>query len=451
MSKNLLPTWAPIILVAIAACPGCDSGEAGANDDDHNDVDAPVRVEVLSPVPTTLKRTTTQPATVHAYFEANIYAKATGYLTELKADIGQEVKNGEVLGIIGVPELEKKREAKLAAIRRLKAEQQKANSDLNAAKASMASYQAKLDRAKAGVLRSDAQLAAARAELDRVTDLVNEKAVADRLLDEAQKKYDSATADKAATNADVTSAESEVELADAKVITAQAELDVAKAKIEVAERELDELDELLKYSRLKSPFDGVVTERNVDPGDLVRDAPMAAGAQKSPLFVVSKLDKVRVRVPVPERDAPFANVGDSATITLQALPGEEIEGELSRVAGVLDEKTRTMLVEIDLENSDDHLRPGMFGQATITLDSPKKTVMLPVDAVRFDENGNSYVYNVNDDSTIEVVDVQTGLDDGEQIEIISGLRAKDRVVGPLLRRLKPGDSVEVESEELRVE
>jgi RND family efflux transporter MFP subunit len=150
-----------------------------------------------------------------------------------------------------------------------------------------------------------------------------------------------------------------------------------------------------------------------------------------------------VRVAVPERDAPLADPGDSALITLQALPGEELRGHVSRVAGALDETTRTMLLEIDLPNPDGRLLPGMFGQATIQLEPPRERLTLPANAVRFDEQGKSYVYVIDAASEVAVVDVETGLDDGQQIEITAGLLGSERVAGPSLKRLRAGQRVDI--------
>jgi RND family efflux transporter MFP subunit len=345
--------------------------------------------------------------------------------------------------VLGIPEMAKQREAQLATIRRLVADERRAASQLAVANAGIAAYQAQHEKAKAEVEKAEAGLSAARVELHRVTDLVEQQAVADRLRDEAQKKHDAAAAGKTAAEAAVSSAEAELVLAKAQSDAARADLDVAKAMTDVARRELDEVDELIKYAQLTAPFDGVVSQRNVDPGDLVRNAQSSSGNKGLPLFVVTKLDNVRVRVPVPERDAPLADVADVAKITLQAMPGEVFEGKISRVAGVLDEQTRTMLVEIDLPNADGRLRPGMFGQATITLAPPGDTLTLPASAVRYDEHGNSYVYVVNTSNQVSIADVRTGLDNGEHIEIIGGLNGDERIVGRLLRRLRPGQSVTV--------
>jgi multidrug efflux pump subunit AcrA (membrane-fusion protein) len=103
-----------------------------------------------------------------------------------------------------------------------------------------------------------------------------------------------------------------------------------------------------------------------------------------------------------------------------------------------------MMVEIDVPNPDGNLLPGMFGQATIDLEPAKSRIMLPANAVRFDETGKSSVYVVNGSNQIDVVEVKTGLDTGEQIEITSGLTGSERVVGPTLRRLKQDQKVRIQ-------
>lgn len=420
---------------------GCRSAADNASSQETNS--HTVSVNVLTATQTTMGRMTTQPANVHAYYEAQVFAKVAGYVTVLNADIGTSVKAGDVLAVLGIPEMAKQREAQLATIRSLEADERRAASQLTVANASIASYQAKHDKAKAEVGKAEAGLASARVELDRATDLVVKRAVADRFKDEAQKKHDAAVAEKTAAAAAVSLAVAELVLTRAESDAAQADQDVARAMTDVARRELEKLDELIKYAQLTAPFDGEVTQRNVDPGDLVHNAQTGSGKGERPLFLVSQLDKVRVRVYVPERDVPHTTVGDSVTITLQALPGEVFSGEISRVAGVLDEQTRTMMVEIDMDNSDRRMRPGMFGQASITLAPPGNSVTLPADAVHFDAEGNGYVYLVGASNKVAIAEIQTGLDDGTQIEITDGLTSSDRVIGPLLHRLKAGQTVRI--------
>lgn len=439
MLKALL--LVPVLLALICCASGC--GESADSAEQGDKEPQPVPVNVLAATATSMERTTTQPATVHADFEAKIFAKAAGYLSELRVDIGTTVSEGQVLAVIGIPEMSKQREGKLATIRRLEAEERRFHSQLAVARASVDSFGAKRDQAQAESAASEASLAAALVEMNRASELVEQRAVADRLLDEARKKHDAAEAIRSAAQAAVLSADAELQLAIAQKAAAEADVEVAHALTDVAHRELEELDELMKYARLTAPFDGVVTERNVNPGDLVRNTQTGSGWDGPALFVVTKLDRVRIRVPVPERDAPFATPGDAAKITLQALPGQTFEGQVSRVAGVLDERTRTMLVEIDLPNPAGQLRPGMFGQATIVLAPPSDTLTLPARAVRFDEQGNGYVYIVDAAEQVAIAEVETGLDSGQHIEIVAGLQGDERVIGPMLRRLKAGQPVTV--------
>jgi HlyD family secretion protein len=402
-----------------------------------------VSVDVALPERSSAPRTTTQPATVHAWSEARIFANASGYVTALNVDIGTSVKQGDALAVLAMPELESRRKAKLAQVAQREADERRSAAQMLVAKANESSFEAKLNQFQAEVAGSQANLVAAQTELNRVGDLVKQRAVADRLLDEATQKYDSAVAAKKSAEAGVIAAEAELRLAKAQTASAHADLEVSQAQTNVSRSELDELNELLKYAKLLAPFDGIVTQRQVDLGDLVGKSTAGSSDERAALFVVTDMSKVRVRVAVPERDAPLVDVEDAATITLQAMPGEVFQGTVSRMANVLDRNTRTMLVEIDLPNPNGRLLPGMFGQATIALNPAGDTLTLPAAAVRFDEKGNGYVYVVKPSSEVDVVDVETGIDDGQFIEIISGLAGTERVVGPLLGRLQAGQKVEI--------
>lgn len=435
--QRIASSWlASIVLLTVAI--GCDQ---------------PVATPVAKPaitrsVPTiavstqSIERTATQPATVHAFHEARVFAKASGYVSKLNVDIGSKVKAGDVLAVIDVPEMVAQLGREEASIRRLTAGVTQAEAQVAVAKASLVAADSTRQQAVADEQRADAQLKADEAEHQRVADLVKQRAVADRLLDEATNRLDAARAAKSSVTAKTAAAAAQVEVAKALQAAAEADLLAAKADVEVGKMRLVELNALLGYAELRSPFDGVVVQRLVELGDLVRNS--QNNATTKPLFMIAQTNKVRIRVAIPERDVPLANIGDSASITLQALPGETFTGSIARLSGGLEQSTRTMLVEIDLPNEDGKLIPGMFGQATILLEARADQVALPASAVRYDEQGRSYVYVVDGNETIQVVDVETGVDDGHQIEITSGLTGRERVVGPLLRRLSAGQKVHVE-------
>lgn len=437
------PRWRVAFLIACLAAPtlmtGCNQDAPAQQPQvDHTPV-----VSVVSPTVTTIRRTTTQPASIHAYHEAQLHAKVSGYLAELKVDIGETVKTGDVLGVVSVPELRRQRERQDAEIRRLTAEEGKAAANVKLAAAQVQSATAAKDRAKADVSTAVAKLQADKSELDRVTDLVAQQALAARLLDEAKKKHESSLAGKESADAALQSASAAVTVAREQQAVASAEETAAQAMTDVARREADEIDALLGHTILTAPFDGVVTQRHVDPGDLVRNIQTASESSRKPLFEVSQVDVVRVRMAVAENEAPLANENDAVSLRLKALPGRPFDGVIKRVARRLDEATRTMLVEMELKNEEGLLLPGMYGEATIVLEEKANAMVLPATAVRYDETGNSSVYVVGSDSRISVVAVKTGYDDGKQIQILSGVDASAKVVDGKLGRLKDGDKVKV--------
>lgn len=431
-------------LFAAILLSGCgDAAAPGAEDEVEAQSDAPT-VSIVKAERKTLKRTTTQPATVAAYFEADIHAKAAGYLTELKHDIGDAVEAGEVLGIVSVPEMDKQKERQQAMIRKLEADEKRAASEVKVAEALEIAANAEFKQAEAEVAKAVALVTADQRNLDRTRELVERQSVADRLLDESLKRFESSEAAQQAAEAAVSSAEAHLAVAQSKVAAAKADEDAAKAETDVARKQLEELDALLNYAVLKSPFAGVVTARNVDMGDLVRNTQTAASQDLRPLFSVAQVNKLRVQVAIPENDAPWANTGDKVSLNLRAIPGPPIEAELKRVAGRLDPSTRTMLAEVELDNEGREitLLPGMFGEVTITL-AEREALVLPAGVVRYDEQGKAYVYTIGPDNTIARVEVTTGLDNGHEIEIQTGLTGDEQIVAATIGRLAEGQKVQV--------
>ncbi len=437
-------TWRIFALFVLVGLTGCDNANDSATAADRS-VGADVEVvRVVIPQRTSLRRTTTQPATVHAYYEADINAKVSGYLKELKVDIGAVVEEGEILAVIDVPEFVARRNRQQATVERLVADEQRARAGVELAQAGVEAANAAQDEAGATVEMAKAQVAAYQAEFNRVQRLVSESAVAARLLDEAREHLQSSQAGKQATEAALASAMANVTVAKAKVLAATADLLSARASTQESKREIEETEVMLAYSTLRAPFSGVITERNVDPGDLVRNTQTASTSPVKPLFRIAHVQRVRVRVSIPENDASWANINDRAIVNLRSLPGQPIEGIVSRVARSLDVSTRTMSVEIDLPNSDPVLLPGMYGEVTIILEEKPDCLVLPSTAVRYDETGRSYVLLVDAGDVIQTVDVMTGLDDGKRVEIISGLSGTERVVGATIQRLVPGQKVRVQ-------
>lgn len=398
----------------------------------------PVAVKTVSVTQEDLKRTSVQPATVHAFYTASIQAKVHGYVTEVKADIGDAVKSGDVLAVINVPEMAQQRKVAEARIARQKAEEARAKSGVELAKSEVESAEALASEAESKLQQVEAALTAVEAEFGRTEDLVERGSVQRRLLDEVRKRRDSEVARKSAMTSAIASAKANVNVAKSKAIAAEADFQATKAETAIRTAELQEIDELINYATLKAPFSGVVTSRNVSPGDLVSERSTA-----EPLFVVSQLDKVRIHVPVPESEAAFVDRGDEISVTFPSFPSEEpLTVSVTRLTQSLDPGTRTMLVEAEVANSDGKLLPGMFGQASIVLGTNTATAMLPARAVRFGEDGKAFVYVVTADE-VSLVPVVTGLDDGKTIEIVSGLESGQTVIDAHLKRFTNGQKVRI--------
>ncbi|MBT4866128.1 MAG: efflux RND transporter periplasmic adaptor subunit [Planctomycetaceae bacterium] len=405
----------------------------------------PVRVKTVSVTSEEVEQTTTQPATVHPFYRAEVRAKTSGYVETVEADIGDYVEAGDTLAIIDVPELQQRKKIINARITRHVAGESRAKSGVELAKANVVSATAKLAQANSELKRAEAMLTAAEAEFTRTEDLVARKSLESRVLDEVRKKRDAELANQAAVTSAITSANADVAVAKAQQSAAEADLDIAEAETEIVRQQLAELAVLNDYATIEAPFAGVVTQRSVDPGDLVRESSEVGKGE--PLFVVSQMTTVRVHIPIPEADAALVSKGDTVTLTFPSFSAEEpIKIPVTRLSGELDPSTRTMLVEVEVENATRKLLPGMFGQATISLSSKIAANMLPARAVRFDETGEAYVYLVDENDTVSVVQVTTGIDDGHSIQILTGLQAGQQVVDAHLKRFTAEQKVTVLSD-----
>jgi len=260
------------------------------------------------------------PATIQAFFVTDLYAKVSGYVSQINNDIGDRVRKGQALAIIANPELQ-------------------AQSDK--AEAAVQQATAAVEVAKRQITGMQADLALQEVTLRRQKELFAGKAATAQMLDEAQARHGISAAN--------------VEIGKAKLISAEAYLRTAKA-------EAERIQALLQYNRIVAPFDGVVTRRMVNPGDLVQ---AAISTRTTPLFTIQQIDTVRVLADVPESSAMGIRPGLASEVTLYG-PGEIIfHGTVTRIATALDPATRTMRIEIDLPNSDGALMPGMYAKVTL--------------------------------------------------------------------------------------
>jgi multidrug resistance efflux pump len=288
-------------------------------------------------------------AGVEPQWAADQYAKTSGYVAEVKADIGDRVAKGQVLAVIDVPELAKELAAAQAT---LVAKQEMAK----AAEATVRQSQTALEVAKRVAEGAKAEQQLAQATLKRQEELFADKAATAQQIDEVRARAEVARSAAAVTEAKIAAAE-------ADLAAAQANAGVARANAAVAAAEAQRVEALVAYTRIVAPFDGVITRRQVNPGELVQ-ATMTS--RPAPLFTVQQIDTVRIVCDVPEASAASAAAGDPAEIKLFAREGQPpIRAAVTRVATALNPSTRTMRLEIELPNADGRLRPGMYAQVTL--------------------------------------------------------------------------------------
>lgn len=204
-----------------------------------------------------------------------------------------------------------------------------------------------------------------------------------------------------------------------------------QAMLQAAQANVDRLQQLQSFEKVYAPFDGVVTVRNVDVGALI-DA--GNGGTPAALFKLVEMDKLRIFVNVPQDDAGDVHTGARATLALPQYPGRTFMGSVARTAGAIDPVSRTLRVEVDMDNSDGAVLPGAYAQVTLALASPKAMLSLPANALLFRPSGVQ-VATVDEKGTARLMPVTLGRDFGTRVEIRTGLSGNERVI------INPGDAV----------
>jgi RND family efflux transporter MFP subunit len=315
----------------------------------------------------------------------DVHAKVAGYIKVIYVDVGDHVKAGQALAVLEIPELTAELAGADASVRRSKEEIRRAEGDLARTQSAHAAAHSAHVRLK--------QAAEARTGL-----------VAQQEIDDSQAK----------------DLESE-----AQVSSSSAALSAAQQQLQVAEANQKQYAALSDYSRIVAPFSGVVTARYADTGALIA-AGTSNSAQSMPVVRLAEISKLRLVLPIPESVAAQIHLGDPVKARVQAL-NQDFVGKVSRFADSLDRQTRTMETEIDFDNRDGRLIPGMYAETQLSLREKKDALTIPIEAVT--RNGDdATVLAVNPQNIIEERHVKLGLEDSVRVEVLSGLADKDRVV-----------------------
>ncbi len=308
--------------------------------------------------------TITQPAQLQPYEQAEILAKAAGFVSRVHVDIGERVEKDQMLAELWIPEMEQERLVAVATVDEAAAVVRQMEAAVIAAESMVEAAKAKLHEAQANVAKYQADVDFRRSERERIAQLVGQRALNEALLDEKESQLRSSDSALTASHAGVTSAEANVQVESARSKQANANLSHAQARRKLAEANLKKTEVLMSYAQVRAPFDGLVTHRGIDTGDFVASA---ASSATEPMFTVASVDRLRIIVDIPESQAPLIRVGQKATLVVDAVKGRSFQGAVKRNAGVLDRRTRTLRVEAELDSPADELRPGMFGSLTIEL------------------------------------------------------------------------------------
>lgn len=425
-----------------------DSGKSagGGAGNDESGASGTMRVEVAHPRPGGLERKLTQVCSVHAYEHAQLYAKVSGFLQVQNVDIGDRVKKDQLLAEIYVPEVHVAVEQAAAAVDQAKGNVKVAEAKIRSAEFLKKASEAMVEQARSMVATKTAYREFRTKQLERIRGLVARDAVEVKLLDETQDQYEASVADEKTAQANVLSAQADVSSKQALVEQARADLIEASANVEVAEANLAKAKVMADYTKITSPYDGVITLRSFHRGDFIRSASEGGAV---PLLAVARTDLMRVVIPVPDREVPFTDKGDKATVVLDALPGRAFPGAISRFSESENPQDRNMRTEVDLENKDGKLREGMYGRVTILLDpaSPRAVTVPSSSLLKQSSAGDGQVYVVRDGKAHKV-DVRVGMDNGNEVEVLQGLSAADQIIVRYNGALADGMPVTTESAKL---
>lgn len=281
-------------------------------------------------------------AELHPYEEADLHAKVAGYLKQINVDIGDQVKAGETLATLDVPEL------------------------------------------RDDLARDEAALHDVTLNYDRLKEVIKQQ----------------------------------------PGLLAQQEIDTAQAAFEMAKANRGRAATMLNYAVITAPFDGIITYRYVHPGAMIQ-AGTSSNSQAMPVVHIADNTVLRLIFPVPEAIVPLISDGTPVEITVAAT-GAKFPGQVVRMTGKLDTSTRTMDTEVDIDNHDHHLDPGMYASVRVILEKKVGVLTLPIQAVSADQSPTVWRVNVN--GVVEEVPVKIGMRTDARLQIASGLNEGDEVL-----------------------
>ena len=384
--------------LAVMLALGLSSCSGGRSEKVEASAQQVVTVGVTNVVKKTLSRQITLSSELVPFQEIDVYAKESGYVQKLDVDYGTHVRAGQVMATLEIPELQAQLEQDQAEIKNAGNQVSRADHELK---------------------RYDAQYQALHLEYTRLNGVFETQPgiVAQQEVDDAQGKN--------------LAAASQVDAGKAALEAAQSQLAAAKAKLVHDQT-------LYDYSKITAPFSGVVTERYANLGTLVQ-AGTSSSTQAIPIVRLSEDDLFRLVIPVPESYVRYIHIGDHVDVRVPSL-NRTFPGKVARFSVDVREDTRTMHTEVDVQNPQRVLMPGLYAEAAVGLDQKDNVPTVPVQALNHEGN-EATVFVVNHDGELDDRAVQLGLQTTSDAEIISGLNEGEQVVVSDRSGLKPGQKV----------
>lgn len=341
-------------------------------------------------------RPLTLPGETIAFQEARIYARATGFLAERHVDIGSRVHAGDLLATIAAPDLDQQ---------------------LAQARAGLKQRSAALEQARASVLQAQSNRDLANVTDDRIAKLAKEGWATLQNADQTRLTLSAQAATLASARANV--------------LAAEANSDAQQATVH-------QLEELAGFERIVAPFDGVVTDRNVEVGDLINGSASGGVA----MFVVQRDDLLRIHVDIPQSSALGVRDGLAAEVTVPEDPSRHFDATVARNAAALKAGSRTLSIEVDVPNPKLLLHPGLFVYVKLKIPEQNPIITLPASAILFNGEGLR-VATLDDDGSAQMRDVTIYRDLGTRVELLQGIKAGERVILNAPANLDEGTKVRV--------
>lgn len=379
-------------LIGIATLVSCGNSDVAKADARSHTTLPEVAVAKVSRKP--MARYLTVSSELVPFQEIDVFAKESGFISKLYVDYGTHVKKGQLMAVLEIPELQ---------------------ALLQEDRASIKSMSDQVNDARHQLGRIEAQHKVLHLQYDRLHNVAQSKPglVAEQEVDEAQGK------DLAA---------------EAQIEAAKSSLEVAHSQMAVAQSKLAHDQALYDYSKITAPFAGVITQRYANYGSLMQAG--TSSSQALPLVKLSEEDLFRLVIPVPESYVRYIKIGDSVDVRVPSL-GRDFPGKVARFSVDVGEATRTMHTEVDVPNPRGVLIPGVYAEATLTLDRKGDALTVPLQAVT-QENEHADVFLVDQANKVQDCEVTLGIQTANDAEVLSGLKDGDRVVISDRSGLRPG-------------